>query len=970
MQQRSLVLAIMLITTLSALAQTAALQGHVLDATGAVVVDANVSLIATDQSVQTTTSDKLGAYSFNDLRPGEYTVEAEAAGLVLSPSAKTVLTPGTHVLNLELKLKEVQQQLRVEQDADNTVSMDSASNASALVLTGGDLEALSDNPDDLQADLEALAGPSAGPNGGSIYIDGFSGGDLPAKNSIREIRVNQNPFSAEYDKLGYGRIEIFTKPGSDKYHATADYNFANRFWNSRNPYSPEKAPFQLDEFEGGASGPLSKRASFTVDAQRNMVDNGALTNAVTVDPATFAIMPFTSTITSPQRFTKVSPRIDYQLNATNTLTFRYGIIHADILDTGIGSFDLVSRGYDSRYTNQTVQAAETAVLGQTINETRFQFYRNNFQTAANTVAPVLKVSGAFTGGGAASDRSFDVQNSYELQNNTFGTRGAHTWKIGVRLRAQTDNNLSPQNFNGTYTFAGGDLGPVLDSNNQPIPGQLETISGVERYRRTLLFQQLGYSANQIRALGGGASEFSINAGQPNMSANQFDFAIFASDDWRVAPNVSLAVGLRYGGQSNIHDWRDWAPRLSMAWAPGGRRKTVVRAGFGMFYDRFGLGNTLAAARYNGVAQQQYIVANPDSYPAIPTPSMLGTVQGAIEKISPDLRAPYIMQSAVTLERQLAANTTLALTYTNAHGLHMLRSEDVNAPRPGTYDPAVAGSGVFPLGHPGPVFLMESSGLYNQNQLVANVKTKVNATTSLFAFYVLNKASSNTDGVNTFAANPYNPSGEYGPAATDVRHRVTAGGSVAMRWSVRVSPYIVIQSGAPFDVRTGSDLYGTTLFNSRPGLATDSSKAGLIQTAYGLLDPNPTASETLLGRNYGRGPSLVTLNLRIGKAWGFGPEKGARASKPDQGSGAVQSEPVSNRGLRSILGTPATARRYNLSLSMSARNLLNHNNPGPIIGDITSSLFGRSNQIAGTPNGEGFYETANNRRLEMQLRLTF
>ncbi len=969
MRQRFLLLAMMLFAGLSSLAQTAALKGHVLDVTGAVVADAKVNLIATDQSVLTTTSDKLGAYSFTAVRPGEYTVEAEASGLILSPSARTVLASGTNVLDLELRVKEVQQSLTVEQDAENTVSMESASNASALVLTGEDLEALSDNPDDLMADLQALAGPSAGPNGGAIYIDGFSSGDLPAKNAIREIRVNQNPFSAEYDKLGYGRIEIFTKPGSDKYHATADYNFANRFWNSRNPYSPEKAPFLLNEFEGGASGPLGKRASFTVDAQENMVDNGAIVNAVTVDPAAFAVTPYTSTVTSPQRFTKVSPRLDYQLSPNNTLSFRYGIIHADILDTGVGSFDLTSRGYDSRYTNQTVQAAETAVLGQTINETRFQFYRNNFQTAANTVAPVLKVSGAFTGGGAASARSFDVQNSFELQNNTFGTRGAHTWKVGMRLRAQTDDNLSPQNFDGTYTFAGGAIGPVLDNNNLPVPGQLQTISAIERYRRTLLFQKLGYSASQIRALGGGASEFSIAAGQPESSVRQFDFGFFASDDWHVSPNVSLGLGLRCEGQSNIHDWRDWAPRISIAWAPGGRKKTVIRAGFGTFYDRFALSNTLAAVRYNGTVQQQYVVANPDSFPTIPSLQELGAAQTqSVEKISPNLRAPYIMQSAVTVERQLARNTTLALTYTNAHGLHMLRSRDVNAPLPGTFDPGVAGSGVFPLGHPGPVFLMESSGLYNQNQLVANVKTKVNATTSLFAFYVLNKASSNTDGVSTFPANPNDVSGEYGPAATDVRHRVTAGGSVAMRWSVRISPYVVIQSGAPFDVTTGSDLYGTTLFNSRPGLATDPSKAGLIQTAYGLLDPSPSAGERLLGRNYGRGPGQVTLNLRIGKAFGFGPEKGEHAGKSAEGS--VQAEPVSNRGLRSVLGSPATARRYNLSVSMSARNLLNHNNPGPIIGDITSSLFGRSNQIAGMPNGEGFYETANNRRIEMQVRLTF
>jgi TonB dependent receptor len=668
----------------------------------------------------------------------------------------------------------------------------------------------------------------------------------------------------------------------------------------------------------------------------------------------------------------VSPRVDLQYSPNITLTFRYGITQADIQDAGIGSFDLASRGYHTQYTNQTAQVSATAALGQTLNESRFQYYRNHFQTSANSTTPALLVLGSFNGGGASSSHTLDAQDNFEFQNYTSRVRGTHGWKFGVRLRGQMDDNLSPQNFNGTFTFGGGYLGPMLDANNRPVSGTSVALDSIERYRRTLLFQQLGYSASQIRALGGGATQFSISTGQPELSVHQVDFAIFAGDEWRVRPNLTLSYGLRYEGQSNVHDWRDWAPRVSIAWAVGSKRKTVLRAGFGMFYDRFALGNTLTAARYNGVVQQQYIVANPDFFPAIPSVSELGAAQSqSIEKISSGLRAPYLMQTAVTVERQLAAGTTLAVTYTNAHGLRALRSEDINALLPGSFNSSVPGSGVFPLGHPGPVFEMESSGRYNQNQLVANVKTRLNAGTSLFAFYVLGKAMSNTDGVNTFAANPYDSRGEYGPAATDVRHRITAGGTASLRWGVRFSPYVIVQSGAPFDITSGNDAYGTTLFNSRPGFATDPSKPGLISTRYGLLDPNPDLSEKLLGRNYGRGPALISMNLRIGKAVGFGPIKEEHAEKSaPNGGGSVPIEAVGNRGLSSILGRPATAHRYNLSFSISARNLLNHKNQGPIIGDITSPLFGASNQIAGTPNGEGFYETANNRRLELQVRLSF
>lgn len=130
--------------------------------------------------------------------------------------------------------------MTVQERSGSTLSTESSNNASALVLKGEDLKALADDPEDLMTDLQALAGPSAGPGGSSIFIDGFSSGQLLSKDAIREIRINQNPFSPEYDKLGLGRIEILTKPGSDKFHGTEYYNFVDSIWNSRNPYAAQK----------------------------------------------------------------------------------------------------------------------------------------------------------------------------------------------------------------------------------------------------------------------------------------------------------------------------------------------------------------------------------------------------------------------------------------------------------------------------------------------------------------------------------------------------------------------------------------------------------------------------------------------------------------------------------------------------------------------------------------------------------
>jgi hypothetical protein len=460
---------------------------------------------------------------------------------------------------------------------------------------------------------------------------------------------------------------------------------------------------------------------------------------------------------------------------------------------------------------------------------------------------------------------------------------------------------------------------------------------------------------------------------PGVNANQFDMGLFAGDDWRVRPNLTLSLGVRYEWQTNIHDRPDFAPRIGLAWAPktkaGGASRTVVRAGFGMFYQRFPLGDILTALRYNGVVQQQYVVTNPLFYPSIPAPATLAAANSTqtIQEIDSKLRAPYIMQSALGLERQLPWNMTLAVTYANSHGQHQFRSNDINAPLTGTYNPLVPGSGSFLYPGRGPILLMESSGLYNQNQLITNVNAKINKKASLFGYYVYNRALSNTDGLSTFPANPYSLAGEYGPAATDIRHRVSFGGIVSTKGDINLSPLFTAASGPPFDITTGSDPYGDTLFAARPGIATDENRPGLIATKYGLLDPNPTPGEKILPRNYGRGPGSVLFNIRISRVFAFGPkgEGSISTGGGNRGTGGVFSSGQTGSAV-------STRRRYNIALSMQIRNLLNHTNPGPINGNITSPLFGQANQSAGASSlgGTNFLESANNRRLELQARFTF
>src|SRR5438132_854765 len=238
----------------------------------------------------------------------------------MTAPAKVVIGPAVQTVNLQLKVVGGAEQITVE-DTAVSVTPEPANNASATVLGGDDLQAVSDNPDDLIAELIVIAGPKAGPGGASVFIDGFSGGQAPSKESIREIRINQNPFSAEYDRLGTGRIEILTRPGTNQFHGSESFNFANDFWNSRNPYAQQKAPFLLKEYSGNLGGPMGKRASFFLDLRRDAVDNGAIINGTTLDPVTLSIVnPFTDVFRIPQRRWGINPRTDYQLSANNTLT--------------------------------------------------------------------------------------------------------------------------------------------------------------------------------------------------------------------------------------------------------------------------------------------------------------------------------------------------------------------------------------------------------------------------------------------------------------------------------------------------------------------------------------------------------------------------------------------------------------------------------------------------------------------------
>jgi len=987
--------------SISAFAQSSLgiLKGTVADESGAVIPGAKVTAAGPGGIVKSVETQTDGSFTLTGLAVGSWTVQATSPGLSQQQPAKIDITGGTQTLNLVLRVALEKQEVTVSEQSNNMISTDPSNNAGALILKGEDLDALSDDPDDLQQDLEALAGPAAGPNGGQIYIDGFTGGRLPPKEAIREIRINSNPFSSEYDRLGFGRIEILTKPGSDKFHGSANFNISDGLFNARNPFllGTPGVPFEMPGFQtrnygGNLSGPLGKKASFFFDVERREIDDAAVVTAQIVDPATFLEEPFSPAAVGSQRRTSMSPRLDYALTPNNTLMARYTYTENDLVNTGTGNFNLPERGYPRSTVQQTGQLTETAVINSKwINETRLQIM-NDMVNQNGNLLPVISVSGAFTAGGSGVGVSSNWQRHYEIQNYTSTTRGTHSIKFGVRVRSIEESDISQSNFGGTWMFAGA---------TDPATGI--ALTSLDIYRNTLLALAGKPLPNGETLFG--PSQFTLNTGNPLASVNQTDIGFFYQDDWRIKPNFTLSLGGRYETQTNIHDYRDFAPRVGFAWAPGSkttgslfsRPKLVFRGGFGVFYDRISESYTLQEIRFLQGGQESLRTTDPALlalYPTIPAVSALAASNSTIKyQIDKNIHAPYVAQGAFGVERQLPRNTSLAVTYTTTRGVHELVERDINAPFPGTYVPGQPRTGIRPYGINGDIYNWESTGVLNQNQLIVNVNARVNSKISLNGGYFFSHANSDTGG--GLPANDYNLAAEYSRANYDVHHRGVLAGSIATKWDIRLSPFIILNTGAPFDI-VSPVIAGNNSYTLRPAFAP-SGTPGAVEFQGHLLDPFPylpdgslKPGETIIPRNFGNSPGSVTVNMRLSKTWGFGPERNAAASNQGGPGGGGDHGPRGGggggprggggggpRGMGGMGGMGggmfgggggATSRRYNLTLSVNARNLLNHTNYGPINGFMSSPTFGTSTTLAGGFGAEA--SPLNNRRLDFQLRFSF
>jgi hypothetical protein len=949
-----------------ALGQTnGAVHGQVLDPSGSAVVNASVVVATPAGNTIVATSNQQGAFDLKGLVPGKYTLQVIAQGFAVYKNENVEVTAGQiQQLKINLAIEEQQQKVVVSENAP-VVDVSPEKNAGAIIISGKELEALPDDPDELQSDLSALAGPSAGPNGGQFYIDGFTAGQLPPKSAIREIRINQNPFSAQYDKVGYGRVEIFTKPGSDKWHGQVSINGNDSAFNSQNPYFEEKTAtseypgYYSTQYSANVGGPLGKKASIFLNADIRDIQDLSVVNAQTLNSEN-QIVPFSEAVQNPRTRYNLGSRFDYQLTNTNTLSVRYQYYRDDQKNDGVGGFTLASQGYNILTTENTLQVSDTQSIGtNVINETRFQYLRDATNQVALNTAPTLVVQGAFNGGGSNAGNLVDLTNHYELQNYTSVQHGKHFITFGGRLRGLTDQNNSTAGFNGEFVF------PSIEAYQSAVVNGSQTAS---QYLLT-------------------AGPTAMTPGNPLAYVSQVDIGVYVQDDWRVRQNITLSYGLRFESQNEVNDHANWAPRLGFAWGLGPAKaqpKTVLRAGFGIFYDRFLSSYVLQQDRMNGVDQAQYVFTNPTFFPnSMP----IGTVPPSIYQPSGRLRPPYVMQTAVSLERQLTKVANMSVSYLNSRGWDQLLTNNVNIPIAGTYDYPYYSSatpGTRPNTTLENIYQFQSEGIYRENQLFVQTTVRAGSKLMLFAYYTLTYAKGDTFGATSFPSNPNNLLQDYGRSPFDIRNRFFLGGTIALPHNFRLSPFMIASSGAPYNITLSQDLIGTSQYNQRPAFANGQTGSDIVAVpGIGSFNTVPVPGEALVPVNYLTAPNRFTLNLRLSKTFGFGGEKSGQQNSPSGGGGGRRGgggggSPYGG-GFGGYFGalSGTTNRRYNLTFSVNARNVLNRVNvmtPSAVLSPPTAEIpqasaspfFAIPNALAGQP-----YSTSSaNRQIFLQASFSF
>jgi hypothetical protein len=879
--------------------QSSEISGEVKDQRGDLIAGAQVSLTGAANSMRDAKSDARGRFQFGGLAQGNYILKVAAQGFA-ALEERVTLKSDSESRRLTITLyPAIRETLDVSGDR-NAVSLDPDRAAGAQVLKEQQLRLAPDDPDQFLDFLQLLSTSSgSAPGQAAVTVDGFTPeGRLPPKSAIREVRINSNIFSAEYDMPPYrgGRIDIYTKPGASAFHGSSFFHFNNAALNARDVFAPSRAPITTRRYGLQFGGPIIRqRAGFQLDFEARDIDEAATVNAMTLDQA-LSPAPFTANVATPKLLQIGSARVDWQATPVHAFIARYDVNRDRSDNQGVGGFDLPARAYNGRNVSQSLRFSGTSAINKNLfNEARIGLTFSRITQHAASSEDAITVLGAFTNGGANIQSLVQDEWRVELTDNLSFMTGRHSLKLGAQIVGRRLNDAREENFNGSFVF-GGAVAPQLDADGRVVIGaDAVNISGLEQYRRALL------------GLPGGApTRFSINRGDPTVAVNQWTWAGFVQDEWSLRQDMLVSLGLRYEAQTNPSDGISLGPRIGVGYSPDKKRHWVLRARAGLFYDRITIPLAVETLRLDGQHVQQVIIDSPsfsDPFKSGAPVEQISTVR----RFNPELRPSTSFQAQAGFERQFRRGWKLDFSHYWSRSWAALRSRNLNAPlvAPGG-DPLTAPR---PIGVRQNILQFESSGSLTGRVLFIGVNQSSHKRVNIFSGYLWFNFHTDADQPFQLPQSSYDLRGEWARPFWQATHRGFLVALINLPGQWRASSELNLASGTPFNVTTGRDNNGDGNFNDRPSV-TDEGAARAIATRFGALDPSIVNGS--LRRNIGANPSSATLDFNLSRTFGLGSKEGR------------------------------TEKRYQMTFNARANNLLNRANLSGVDGVLNSPFFGRPN----------------------------
>jgi len=739
--------------------QTGTLRVVVRDPSGAVIPNAAVVVKGAEAATQdvvvpAVSSDGQGVATAVNVPIGRYTVAVSFPGFEGRTIPDVRVRAGDNRREVTLPIEKVAESVAVGRDAA-TAASDPKSERFGNVLSKAQIEALPDDPDEMEKVLNEMAGPGA-----TIRVDGFRGGKLPPKSQIRSIRFSSAMFGAENHSAGHTFVDIATQPGLGPMRGSMDFSFRDDSLNARNAFQSEKGPEQTQQYTLNLSGTLRKeRTSFSLSAGRaSMYDSAYIYAAVPARPVSGAVR-------RPSDRLNFNLRVDHALNKAHSLRGSFQRNDNDLQNLGVGNYDLPARAFDRVSNESVLRLSESGPLARLwFAESRLQIRRTGSDNISTTQLPTVRVLDTFTSGGAqqaGGRRGTDLEYATDVD---YAKKG-HALRMGTLIEGGLYRSDNRTNYLGTFTFT------------------------------SLADYDAGRPAN-----------FTRRSGNPLVEYSQWQGAFYVQDDWRARKNLTVNWGVREEFQTHLGDRWNLAPRGGLTWSPFKNGKTTIRAGGGLFYEWLDADTYEQTLRVDGVHQQDLVIVNP----GYPDPSSGGASQQVLPPskylLADGLVMPKRALALVALTQQISQTFGLNLNYTHTNGWDRFRGRNINAPLNGTRpDPAL-----------GNITQVESTATLRVDSINAGMNFNIPARrTFIFANYAFNRQLSDADGAFSLPANSYDLAAEWGRVGGIPRHVASAVMNTSLTKSLRVAVSTAARSGAPYNRTTGRDDNGDTVFNDRP-----------------------------------------------------------------------------------------------------------------------------------------------------------